>query len=142
MLTNFLTSFVSSIPSKRWGQKTTLLLGQCLMSVTLFGLVIFNAYNESVGVLIMLVLLIVFFQSSIGAILFIHAEETCVNVMIGFSSCNMWIWNIFTGMMGPFVSDKFGSGTLFSILTVVTTLGSFYIYFFVKDTTFVLEETT
>jgi hypothetical protein len=60
-ITNFFASLVSSIPSKKFGQKQTLFIGHCLMATSLFGVLIFNLLGYGKGVLVMLICLIVFF---------------------------------------------------------------------------------
>ena len=106
------------------------------MCASLLGVIIFNLLGYSLGVLVMLISLIVFFQSTIGAIFWIHTQETCIDSAIGIVNTNFQSWNVIARLAGPYISKVYGTNTLFTIFAVGTFLGCIYIKVFVRDTTY------
>mmetsp|Transcript_5134 Transcript_5134/g.8731 ORF Transcript_5134/g.8731 Transcript_5134/m.8731 type:complete len:98 (-) Transcript_5134:663-956(-) len=88
---NFLASFFSSVPNKLFGQKKTLFWGSVLITLSLAMISLFIYTEHSLGIIVMLMTMIITFQSSLGPILFIHAQETCVDAAVGFAQFNSFL---------------------------------------------------
>lgn len=133
---NCLASFWSSMPSKKFGQRKTLLGGQICMFICHALLVIFNQLEMSVLVIITLTLFLIAFQMSMGPITFLHVQETCADSVVGFIFFLNFMFNISTGFLGSFVMERFGGSAIFIFYGLFTLFGVIYTSIFTKDTTF------
>jgi hypothetical protein len=117
-----------------------MVIGMGLMSLSLFGIVVFYQLQNSIGIIAMIGFYIFCFQGSMGPITFIHVIETCHPSQIGFVSFTLFFWNIAMCFLGTWLIDTFGAAGMFSFYSACTLFGTFYMQIFAKDTTFAEDD--
>eukprot|EP00356_Strombidium_inclinatum_P007689 CAMPEP_0170500762 /NCGR_PEP_ID=MMETSP0208-20121228/35997_1 /TAXON_ID=197538 /ORGANISM="Strombidium inclinatum, Strain S3" /LENGTH=435 /DNA_ID=CAMNT_0010778949 /DNA_START=186 /DNA_END=1490 /DNA_ORIENTATION=- len=140
---NMVASFFSHIPSGIFGQRVNLITGTHAVYICLAGIVVFNMMDLSIGILICLLCHLTCYQLSLGAIVLAHVQETCADRAVGFATLLFFLWVVITSLLIAPMIDNMGSSFTFGFFAVWTFLGSIYLHFNLKDTTYkyvVVEE--
>lgn len=135
-------SFFASVPQKYLGQRKALLTGQTILVLSLFSISIFNHLDQGYAVVFSMITLVCAFQLTLGPIYFLHSQETCVDVAIGFSNQNLYLAMLSSMTISSYIIDNYGNTLCFLFFAIVSLSGLIYSYFFVKDTTFGEQEST
>lgn len=70
---NWFATFYGAYPVKMLGQRKTQILGQVLITVSLFGCIVCEYANNDVALVMLIAFIIFTFQGSSGPITFMHA---------------------------------------------------------------------
>lgn len=102
--------------------------------MSLYGIALFNYFDQSSLMLVSMVLYLCFFEFGIGTIVFIHIFETNVDSITGISNQVLFIMVFTTSLITPtLVSSLTVSGT-FVFFGSCSLVGLVYIALFVRDT--------
>lgn len=84
----------------------------------------------------MIIMFIFFYQSSLGAICFIHIQETALPSTIGNAQGSLFTFVIITSLLGPALVENFGATTMFIVFGILNALNTLYTVAFIKETLF------
>jgi len=123
-LINFLSTWVSILIVDRFGRKPLYIIGSAGMSLALAGLAIAGFLNKFEGLLV-LMLIIVFlisFSSSIGPVFWTYISEIFPNKVRGTAMSipvfTQWIFNALIVLVFPAMLNKMHLGVTFSLILV------------------------
>ena len=98
---------------KYLGQKNTLVIGQVVVTISLFAIVGSFYADAPIGIIIFNGIFVVAFQSSLGPIGYNHPVETCLPFTIGPLNAFLFANNFITSMLGPLLMSSLGPAGTF-----------------------------
>lgn len=98
---NLIGCFLSTYPSEKFGQKTTLIIGLSLMLFCHISIIVFKSIGVDSAIIAFLVLYLLSFQGSLGPVGFLHTQETCHASVVGVSSMTMMLFTFLTSLVTP-----------------------------------------
>ena len=110
-----------------------------IVILCLFSTPVFYHLNNAIGIIAMLTIFVLAFQSSLGPICFNHPVETCLPSTIGPLNAFLWANCVITSTLGPIMMSSLGPIGTFIIFGSITFCIMIYTIFFFRDTTFVIE---
>ena len=138
-LTNFLFTLVAMATIDKLGRKRLLFLGAVALGVS-FAILggFFHAGTRGVHVLVMVVLSIAFFASSIGPVTWVLLSEMFPNRIRGLATSiavlAMWIANFILALTFPSLNAGLGPAMTFWIYAGICLAGTVFIAFLVPET--------
>ena len=138
-LTNFLFTLVAMATIDKFGRKKLIFLGALTLGVS-FSILggFFHAGTQGVHVLVMVLLSIAFFASSIGPVTWVLLSEMFPNRIRGlatsFAVLAMWIANFILALTFPSLNANLGSAGTFWIYAGICLAGTVFIARFVPET--------
>lgn len=124
----------SAVPISYFGQRKALLWGQVSIVLSLAGIVVSIITNIPVMIIVFIILFIGSFQLSFGPIMYMHAQETCVDVAVGVANQGVFVASVLTSLLGSYMVDTIGAIGMFVFFLSSSVIGAVYIKFIVKDT--------
>ena len=84
----------------------------------------------------MIIVYLVFYQLGAGPLPYIYITDICGDAGMSFGTLSMWLWNIFTTVVSPFLimSPSIGITGTFIIWAMITAGGFLFCVFVLKET--------
>jgi sugar porter (SP) family MFS transporter len=137
--TNFIFTFVAMATVDIWGRKVLILGGAVALAIsfTLVG-ICFHIQSQGIHVLILVLLAIASFASSIGPITWVLVSELFPNRIRGLATSiavlTLWMANFVLAYTFPSLNAYLGAAKTFWIYAVVCIVGMVFIKIFVPET--------
>lgn len=138
-LTNFAFTLVAMAMIDKLGRKRLILFGAITLGISFATLgYFFYTGSQGVHVLILVLLSIAFFASSIGPVTWVLLSEMFPNRIRGLATSiavlAMWIANFVLAQTFPSLSASLGQAGTFWIYAGICLIGTCFIYFYVPET--------
>jgi MFS family permease len=123
-LINFICTWVSILIIDKFGRKPLYIIGSTGMSIALTGLAIagFSGRFEGLLVLILIIIFLVSFSSSIGPVFWTYISEIFPNRVRGTAMSipvfTQWIFNALIVLVFPAMLNKLNAGITFSVILI------------------------
>lgn len=96
--------------------------------------------ESAVGIILSFMVFLTCFQISTGALPFIHAQETCHEVIVAFGQNLLYLSMIATGFLTPLLLQKLGAKGTFGFYMGIGIISLIHQIFITKDTTYGVDE--
>jgi len=134
-----LASGMGSLPISKFGQKNTLVGGNAIVTICLFGIMGCFLAESPIGIIAFNVVYVIAFQCSLGPIGYNHAVETCLPFTVGPLNAFLFANVILTSSLGPILNSTLGPAYTFVFFGSISFFFTIYSAIFVKNTSFVDE---
>lgn len=138
-LTNFAFTIVAMVTIDKLGRKKLILAGAILLGISfIFVGWCFHRQSQGIGVLILVLLSIAFFASTIGPVTWVLISELFPNRIRGIATSiavlALWIANFVLSLTFPSLNASLGPAKTFWIYSGVCFIGALFIVFCVPET--------
>lgn len=118
------------------GRKGLLFWGHVGICIVHASVAIFNIENIDIGVLVMVAMFTVFYQTTSGPVAWIYATETTIDAGMGVCQLTLWSTVLFLSIVCPIIIDPkcLGPNITFFILCGISCVGAVYVLVFIKET--------
>jgi hypothetical protein len=119
---------IAVIAVKFIGRKALLVSGHIMIAICHALVSVFNNQNNDVGVLIMVLLFIVVYQSTSGTVTWLYATETTIDAAFGLCLLVLWGTVLVLSVICPFLmsDDGIGESNVFYLFSGLSVFGAIY----------------
>lgn len=134
--------FASLVMIKIFGRRTLVLWGHAAMGVTHLMIAIYNNRGNSTGIIVMMNLFMVAYQTTSGPVAWVYAAETNIDAALGFSILTLWGTVLVLSLVVPNIMNdsSLGPTNTFYLFAAFAVLAVIYVYFFFKETKGLMEK--
>ena len=133
-IVNFLTSIIGLLLLTCAGRKILMFIFSAAMASTLYLLSAFAYEHNTIGMVACVLLFIAFFEFSSGPIVFLYAAEIMQDKAVSIGTFLSWTLSLIVSVSIPILVKHVAIGAIFFWLAILTTIGTIFIAFFMKET--------
>jgi MFS transporter, SP family, arabinose:H+ symporter len=132
---NMAATVICVLNIEKYGRKLLLMQGCIGMGVCHLCLSLFNLLDvTAAGSLPFMLLFVVFFESSLGPVLWIYCGDTLTDRGVGLAVAMNWVGTIIITACFGFYAEFIGIGYAFLTFAAICFFGFFYVFVFIKET--------
>jgi MFS family permease len=132
---NMAATVICVLNIEKYGRKLLLMQGCIGMGVCQLFLFFFNLFDvPGEASLSFMLLFVMFFESSLGPVLWIYCGDTLTDRGVGLAVAVNWVGAIIITAFFGFYADFIGIGYSFLTFTGICFFGAFYVFVFIKET--------
>jgi len=135
-MVNLFAAFLSIWTTSRFGRRPLVIYGIFFTGVCLliYGIIAQVHGESSLAAKIFLVLWPIPWNLSLGSVIVVITAETLPDIGVSLATCCGWIFGYLTFQFYPRERDAIGRGWTFIKYAIITMVGSFILWFIVKET--------
>lgn len=135
-VTSLISAFTSIILIRFLNRRTVFIGGHFGVGVSWIMVAYFNNEDEGFLTALSMNLFMMFYTNSSGTLAWTYAAETCVDQSLGFVIMSIYVNVIYLAIICPIIMspESIGPSNVFFGLSAFSFIGSFYCWYFIKET--------
>ena len=137
---NFIVTCIGLVLLRYFGRRTLMIFGSATMAGTLFLMAMFAFIQNSVGLVVCVLIFVTGFEFSSGTIVWLYNAEIMKDKAMGIATFLIWFFALVVSLALPIAIKAMHIGYIFLFLGAITFLGTIYIVMKMKETMGLTQE--